>query len=369
MSAFNAQRITAMQWLSRQLLNQDVAGRYFDPLIEPLNPRWALGRMVATVERIVDETHDTRTFVLRPPRRWPGFLAGQHVTLALDINGVRHHRTFSLACAPETWQREGLVRITIKRTPEGLVTPWMHKNLRRGSALEISEAFGNFLLPDVEAPLLYIAGGSGITPILSHLESLACQEYTAPITLIYCIRSAQDLIGKQQLEQLQHKLPQLSCQIIHADQGEGQPPRLLQASDIDSIKNIQARHCYLCGPTGLMAVATTLLETRDVPEDQVFQTFFAPPTNPLTDTAGGAVTLMRSHRELTADSGQSLLEAAESAGLSPRFGCRMGICHQCSCRKTTGTVVNRNTGHVSGPGEETIQLCVSVPQGPVSLDL
>ncbi len=64
-----------------------------------------------------------------------------------------------------------------------------------------------------------------------------------------------------------------------------------------------------------------------------------------------------------------MLEIAEAAGLTPRHGCRMGICHQCSCRKTTGTVINRLTGQASGPGEENVQLCISVPRGPVSLDL
>ena len=60
---------------------------------------------------------------------------------------------------------------------------------------------------------------------------------------------------------------------------------------------------------------------------------------------------------------------AEDAGLNPPHGCRMGICHQCSCRKTSGTVVNRLTGKVSGPGEESVQLCVSVPRGPVQIDV
>ena len=66
---------------------------------------------------------------------------------------------------------------------------------------------------------------------------------------------------------------------------------------------------------------------------------------------------------------KGLLALAEAAGLNPRYGCRMGICHQCSCRKTGGTVLNRLTGQPSGPGEETVQLCVSVPAGPVTLEL
>ncbi len=66
----------------------------------------------------------------------------------------------------------------------------------------------------------------------------------------------------------------------------------------------------------------------------------------------------------------TLLEIAEAAGLKPQYGCRMGICHQCSCRKTSGTVINRLTGKASGPpGEESVQLCISVPpRGPVTLE-
>ena len=65
----------------------------------------------------------------------------------------------------------------------------------------------------------------------------------------------------------------------------------------------------------------------------------------------------------------TLLERAEAAGLSPAFGCRMGICHTCTCRKTAGAVRNVLTGEISEPGEQDIQLCISVPAGDVALDL
>jgi len=69
------------------------------------------------------------------------------------------------------------------------------------------------------------------------------------------------------------------------------------------------------------------------------------------------------------NNGRSLLEQAEQAGLSPQFGCRMGICHTCTCRKTAGTVRNLVSGEVSSAEEEDIQICVSVPAGDVELDL
>ena len=73
--------------------------------------------------------------------------------------------------------------------------------------------------------------------------------------------------------------------------------------------------------------------------------------------------------ERIANSGRSLLEQAEEAGLSPEFGCRMGICHTCTCRKTAGTVRNLVTGEVSSAEDEEIQICVSAPVGDVVLDL
>ena len=78
---------------------------------------------------------------------------------------------------------------------------------------------------------------------------------------------------------------------------------------------------------------------------------------------------LRAHRHACPNNGRSLLEQAEHAGLSPEFGCRMGICHTCTCRKTAGSVRNLVTGEVSSAEEEDIQICVSAPVGDVELDL
>ena len=87
----------AMHWLGRQLLNRSNPASYFDPLAEAINPMWIQAYTPARVERILVETHDTKTFVLRPASRWSGFHAGQHVNICVDIDGVRRQRTFSLS--------------------------------------------------------------------------------------------------------------------------------------------------------------------------------------------------------------------------------------------------------------------------------
>ena len=120
-----------------------------------------------------------------------------------------------------------------------------------------------------------------------------------------------------------------------------------------------------------MDLAAELLQQRGLAESQMHSTFFAPPAPAALDNdqLGGEVSFTRSSVNVGSEGDANLLEIAEAAGLKPRYGCRMGICHQCSCRKTSGTVVNRLTGKVSGPGEESVQLCVSVPRGPVQIDV
>src|SRR5690606_42049249 len=108
-----------------------------------------------------------------------------------------------------------------------------------------------------------------------------------------------------------------------------------------------------------MDLANELLYQRGLCEEQVHCTFFAPPVSASLDneTLGGQVSFAHAHLDVDSSGDATLLEIAEAAGLKPQYGCRMGICHQCSCRKTSGTVINRLTGKASGPGEESVQLC------------
>ncbi len=119
-----------------------------------------------------------------------------------------------------------------------------------------------------------------------------------------------------------------------------------------------------------MDLANELLHKRGIAETDIHSTFFSASRVDLSsETLGGTVLFVKSDIEVSSEGDANLLEIAEAAGLSPRYGCRMGICHQCSCRKTSGIVVNRLTGQASSPGEEDIQLCISVPSGPVSINV
>lgn len=358
----------SLHWLGKQLFNRDDPAAFFDPLLERINPMWVRQYVPARVQSVLNETTDTKTFVLRPATRWLGFVAGQHVTIGIDIEGVRRTRTFSLSSAPDQWAREGTVTLTIKRLPGGLVTNWLHDNLEAGHVVALGEAFGDFQPPKADEAALYIAGGSGITPVLSQLEALAQNGYRAPVTLLYFVRTQADVIGAEKLHALRLNWPALTLRIMTTN--EGDIPEYLNDRHFDAVPGISSRRCYLCGPKGLMDLAGELLQRRGIKEEYIHSTFFSvPKATPDDDILGGEVHFSRSAIKVTSEGGAVLLETAEAARLSPQHGCRMGVCHQCSCKKTSGTVVNRLTGKASGPGEETIQLCISMPRGPVSVDL
>ncbi|WP_203143085.1 ferredoxin reductase [Marinobacter mangrovi] len=358
----------SLRWLGKQLFNREDPGAFFDPLLAVLNPMWVRGFVPARLLEVTDETADTRSFRLRPSPRWKGFRAGQHINIILEADGVRHHRTFTVASAPRQWDTDGTITLTVKRHPGGRMTNWMHDHLTPGTIVGISQAFGDFELPEADVPLLYIAGGSGITPVLSHLMTLADRDFRAPVTLLYYVRTQADVIGAEILYALASRWPALTLHVYRTEE-EGKTA-FLNESHLDTVPGLRARQVYLCGPKGLMDLAGDLLHSFGIKDDQIQTTFFSAPSAVPADTPlGGAVTFGRSDKTVDAEGDAPLLEIAEAADLKPAFGCRMGICHQCSCRKTEGTVVNRLTGKASGPGEETIQLCISVPQGPVTVDL
>ncbi|MDX1589365.1 MAG: ferredoxin reductase [Oleiphilaceae bacterium] len=354
---------TALHWLGRQVSNHSNPMAYLDPLLGSIDPMLVRGSVAAKVVSIEEAARDTKTFVFRPAGHWSGFKPGQHLSLTVEIHGVRHTRTFSVSSPPDRWKQDREITLTIKRFPGGLVTHWMHDHLREGDILHLGDAFGDFLLPANPRPLLYIAGGSGITPILSQLATLGDSDYPKPVTLLYYVRTEADLVGARLLWDLEGRWRRFNLVVHTTDDGE-----LLCRDHLP--EDLSGHECYLCGPRGLMDLSAELLGQAGVPEEQQHSTFFSAPQVALeSDELGGTVSFTRSGVEASGDGETSLLEMAEGAGLKPKHGCRMGVCHQCACTKKEGIVVSRLTGKSSLPGEETIQLCVTVPKGPVQIDI
>jgi stearoyl-CoA 9-desaturase NADPH oxidoreductase len=338
-----------------------------DSYLEQVDPLLVIGECRAEIIAVERGTEESVTLTLRPNRAWQGFRAGQFVNVAIEIDGVRHQRCYSPACAEG---RGPMLEITTKRHPEGLVSNFLVDRAAPGMVVGLSLAEGDFQLPDPRPDsVLLIGGGSGITPLMAILRTLFAEGYEQPIALLQYAPDPARAIYREELERLAAAHPnfQLARSYTRAP-GAGEldghfSPLHLPQSDPD----FTAAETFACGPPALLdAVRGTWANGL---EQRLHVESFVPPTFvPVGAPGEGAIRFADSGVEV-ANSGESLLAQAEAAGLSPEYGCRMGICHTCTCRKRSGTHKNLLTGEVSSEPDEEIQLCVSAALGDLTVEI
>lgn len=338
-------------------------------------------RVERTLARVVArwmETPDTVTLVLKPNRNFAGFSAGQHVNLTIEIDGVRHTRSYSFSEAPAA---TGLVAITIKKVPNGRVSSYLVDTAAVGDSIELGRAFGDMTLAQtLPAPvagvlpkLLFLGAGSGITPLMSLLRQLAQDGMPADVVLMYYVRTRQDLIFANELQALAAQHPTLRVQPVFEMEPEladgelsGRPSR---AQFDDVVADLAERHVFVCGPTGFMNAVRDLCD--GIAPAFHAEAFTPPKFTPVADgvQAMARITLARSKRVIEVPQGMPLLDALEAQGIKPRSGCRMGICNTCSCGKSGGVTRNLLDDSVSPDDTASLRICVSAAASDLTLDL
>lgn len=351
--------------LRSPLIDALTAPHGVDRYLEPFNPMWSASRVKARVIAVSRPTADAVTLRLLPNRNWQGFVAGQYVRVQVEIAGIRRSRCYSLSDAHAA--ADGAIEITVQRQRDGLVSAHLHRHARVGLVLGLSQAEGDFVLPAaVAAPLLLVAGGSGITPIMAMLRTLHRRGHDGAVGLLYYVRSAADTIFAAELDALFAAHPRWQLRVVRTREGGAH----FSAAQADALTaDPAAADIYVCGPAPLIAAVAALCAERGCESRLRYERFAAAPlpAGPV-QAGGGELRFARSERYV-ADDGRSLLDQAEAAGLRPEAGCRMGICHSCTCRKTAGVVRDLRSGRLSSAGEEDIQICVSAAVGDVTLAL
>jgi ferredoxin-NADP reductase len=332
-----------------------------DDLLSVVHPTWALGRIKARVQRVVDETPEVKTFELRANRRWPGFTAGQHVGIVVEIDGVRCERRYSISSAPAGGRT---LAVTVKRQPGGRVSSWLHDRIAAGDVLELAAPAGDFVLPNPLGPsILMLSAGSGITPLMSMLRTLAPASVATSVRFVHVARDPDATIFGSELRALAAARPWLDLHVHHtATDGRFDGAALARYAP-----DWAARTTFLCGPTTFMAACRAQWAAAHA-DARLHTESFGVGALPAED-ATAEVRCARSERLFTTDGSTSLLVAAERAGLRPRHGCRMGICHTCTCVLRSGAVENLRTGEVVREPGSRVQLCIGRARGDVTLDL
>lgn len=335
-----------------------------DRYTELVAPTWTQRDARATVVAVRRQTPRSVTLTLEPNQAFTGFRAGQHINLTVEIDGRRRTRPYSPASA----EGAPYIELTIGHHDGGLVSEYLNRHARPGMVVGLDSVGGDFVMPAVRpgqdvaagaAPrrILFVSGGSGITPVMSMLRTLRAEGADREITFIHYARTRDEACYAAELSAMS------GVRVLHGYTREGHGD-LAGYFDADHLAAAMPEPdaVYVCGPPALIdAVRTHLPAAKS-------ESFVPPVFTVGAESSGGRVAFTDADVDIV-DDGRPLLEQAEAAGLNPESGCRMGICHSCTRRKTRGVVRNLITGAVSTTEEEDVQICVSVPVGDVDVAL
>jgi ferredoxin-NADP reductase len=309
-------------------------------------PRQA--RRTLRVSEVIRETPSTCTFVLAAPEGGaPAFSyrAGQHLTLLVDAGGSAHRRCYSFSTSPLAG---GLPAITVKRKVGGVVSRHLHEHVRVGDTLQALDPTGDFTLrTDAAATrhIVLVAGGVGITPLVSLAETVLRAEPGSRITLLCGNRSEDEIVFHRRLALLAEQFrPRLAVQhwLDAARDGWTGLRGALDGTAVLRALDAQAADDYfICGPEPMMQSVCAALEAAGIPRQRVHTERFAyasAATTRIPDHAA-EITFARSGRRVTARPGQTILQAGLEAGVELPSSCAMGGCGACKVLKRAGTVV------------------------------
>jgi ferredoxin-NADP reductase len=228
---------------------------------------WRFGE----VTEVVDETPRVRSIILAVPG-WPGHLAGQHVDVRLTAgDGYRAERSYSIASAPDAGEA---LTLTVERLVDGEVSEYLTSELRAGDRLEFRGPIGGYFVWDVSAggPLLLVAGGSGVCPLMAMLQHRAARSSTVPTRLVYSSRTLEDVVYREELDRLAARGDGL--EVVHT-LTRRQPPGWNGYSrrvDREMLAEVawppeQQPLIFVCGPTAFVeSVADALVSLGHPPQ-------------------------------------------------------------------------------------------------------
>jgi glycine betaine catabolism B len=351
---------------------------------------WTTGELLCRCCRIVDETPDVKTFYLKPESPMVfDYLPGQFVTLAVEIQGQRVLRPYSISTSPT---RPYHLSITVKRVPTpatqpdapaGVVSNWLHDHLQVGDRLTLlGGPLGTFsCVPNVPNKLLLLSAGSGISPMMSMARWLQDTLSDCDIIFFHSARTVEDVVFRAELEQMATQMPNFHLYVTVTQMGLQRSWMGLTGRISDTMVHLVApdladRTVYVCGPDGFMQATRSLMQSLQFPMERYHEESFggaapnptskpgprsapesvpesapapesvmkpgpAAATEPVAQGASSsalAIAFTQSNQTLSTDGTDSLLELAEQAGVAIPSACRAGACGACKVRTHRGRV-------------------------------
>ncbi|MDQ4055201.1 MAG: ferredoxin reductase [Actinomycetota bacterium] len=334
-----------------------------DDYLRLLNPLWSSRELRGRVEQVIPETDDAATLVIRPGWGWRyDHRPGQYVGIGVQVDGKFEWRSYSVSSPPK--RRRGTISITVRAMPEGLLSTHLVSGLEPGTIVRLALPEGNFVLADPPPErMLFLVGGSGVTPVMAMLRTLDRRGSMPDVVLHYSSPTEERMIFREELDRLQEKHDSLTLHRLHTD-----VDGMLDLQDLDEIcPDWRRRETYACGPGAMLDAVTEHFEQQDLAERLHLERFSLELGG--DGGEGGTITFRNSGRTIEADGATTVLEAGEAAGIGMPYGCRMGICHTCTLTLISGTVRDLRNGDEFGNPNEPVQTCCTAAVGDCTLDI
>jgi ferredoxin-NADP reductase len=271
---------------------------------------------------------------------------GQFLTFSFLFGGRKVVRSYSICSSAA---RSGYVEITSKRLTQGYVSVFLNDEAPIGMTVEASGPFGHFCFDESKHHnMVLLAAGSGITPMMAMLRYMddLCLETT--VTLLYCVRTGNDIIFHADLEELRGRLKSFDYHVLLSQpDAEWSGPRGHISREFieNTVKDIASPDFFLCGPPAFMEASRAILTGLGVVPERIRQESFgssvpktAQPDSAATEMSEMVVQFVRSDKACSIRRGQTLLEAAEEHGVNIPSSCRQGQCGTCKTRLLGGNV-------------------------------
>ena len=397
---------------------------------------WTKGKKQVRCAQIIDETTDVKTFtfVSDPPVKF-SYQPGQFVTLNLNIDGKSVKRSYSISSTPS---RPHSLEITVKRVPAprdepsappGLVSNWLHDNMKVGSEIEINAPVGKFTnFANPSNKIFLISAGSGITPMMSMSRWICDTASNVDLIFLHSARSPEDIIFRQELEMMTARYPNFKLAItatrpVPGQSWYGYTGRINETILPAIAPDYKERTVYVCGPNPFMEATKELLQKIDFPMENYYEESFgpakkkekvasAPPTAQIDQTSiispsiptppvappvvpavpptslvngfaalesepepiqpvraasssGPVVVLAKSGQEISCDGSEAILDVAEAEGVDLPHSCRAGACGACKVKKIEGEVIYDDDVDCE---DGFIYTCIARPAGRVVIE-
>ncbi len=312
--------------------------------------------------QIRNETHDVKSFFFQSikPSQFR-YLPGQFITLELVINGETINRCYTISSAPT---RPHSISITVKRQPNGIVSNWLHDNLKVGSQISVLGAAGDFTCANHPASkYLFLSGGSGITPLMSMAQAFHDLAEDADIVFVHSARTPADIIFRHELDLMMFNQPHFRTAFI-CEKADAEPSWTMQTGYLNSglLKQIAPdylkREIFTCGPAPYMAAVRVMLANAGFDMQHYHEESFNFDELPssaqsevktsVTETGATKFKLefTKSGMNIQCASDQFVLDAGIAAGMRLPSSCRKGLCGTCKSKLISGKVDMKHGGGI-----------------------